>query len=328
MLWIKRNILLAIGALLAVLLLGGGLFYLLTARGKSSQLEEELAATKGQLEELYKKNPFPSKTNIDSAKHEGARLQSALATAKRFFTPVPTDKVTGLAFRTFRDNTLAELQRLAEQQNVSLPARNYGFSFDVLKTKVEFGEGTFPAIPEQMSEVRAITKILFDAHVNPLVSIRRARVSDDDRQSQSASDYIGLTVTTNETTGAISSPYEVTFYCLSSELAAALEGFNKAPHGFIVKAIHVEPAPEAAAGPGAPLQSGAVGAGSFQPPQGSPPPRRFPGTTPSPPANPPPASRGPGAAPSRPGAGDRPVVVLKERRLKVTLLIYAVRNAK
>jgi hypothetical protein len=202
----------------------------------------------------------------------------------------------------------------------------------VLKKKVEFGEGTFPAIPEQMSEVRAICRILFGAHVSPLVGIRRARVSDDDRTSASATDYVGLALTTNETTGAVSSPYEITFYCLSSELAAALEGLNKSPYGFLVKAIHVEPAPEGPAGPGAPLPSigpGTPPPGTFPPP--GTPPRRFPGGPGGPPPQaPPPGPRGPvfAPAPGRGSASDKPVVLLKERRLKVTLLIYALRNAK
>ena len=115
MLWIKRNLFLAIGGLLAVLLLVGGLFYFFKARTASAELQEQLNATKSQVEGLYNKDPFPSLTNVDNAKRESERVRSALTQAKKFFTPVPADKVTGVAFRTYRDNTLAELQRAAEQ---------------------------------------------------------------------------------------------------------------------------------------------------------------------------------------------------------------------
>src|SRR5262245_37526404 len=180
MLWIKRNLFLAIGGLLAVVLLIGGLFNLFKARGTNAELDEQLNQTRHSLEELYKKDPFPSPTNVTRAKEDTVQLQAALNQAKKFFTPVPAEKVTGMAFSTYRDNILAELHKLSEQNSVTLPARDYSFSFSVVKNKVDFGEGTFPAIPEQMAEVRALCKILFPAHVDPLVSVKRARVSLDD----------------------------------------------------------------------------------------------------------------------------------------------------
>jgi hypothetical protein len=117
----------------------------------------------------------------------------------------------------------------------------------------------------------------------------------------------------------------MTFGCLSSDLAAMLQGLAASPHGFIVKAIHVEPAAQAAANPPGPNQP--------QPPINNPNPnqpirqRPIPGQPPPAAKLPPPAAV---AAPptAKPGAGDRPIVLLKESRLKVTLLIYAIKTVK
>src|SRR5262249_55252722 len=106
-----------------------------------------------------------------------------------------------------------------------------------------------------------------------------------------------------------------------------LQGFLGSPHGFVVKAIHVEPAAEpAAAIPGAPGRPGAA-PGPGPNPANTPPIRRPPplqGGVPVPPA----PVAGVPLAPPRPLSPDKPNVLLKERRLKVTLLVYAIRTLK
>jgi len=321
MLWIKRNLFLAAGGLVALLLLGGGIFYFLREEGRKKSIVAEWEANKSELDRLQKQKPYPSQDNIKRAKEESDKLRAAASQLHRFFTPVPATNVTGVAFRAYRDNTLAELQRMAEQAKTTLPGRDYAFSFETQKRKTDFKDRTFPAIPEQMAEVRTLCRVLFDAHVDPLVNIRRARVSQDDDESGAASDYLTLDVETNAETATVSSPYELTFGCLSSDLALVLQGLAASPHGFIVKAIHVEPMVQAAANAPGVIPPG--GANPALPPVNPnvPRPRVIPGQPvgrlPAPVAAATPAA-------ARPGAADRPMILLlKESRLKVTLLIYA-----
>ncbi len=326
MLWIKRNLFLAVGGLVALVLLGGGIFYFLSAQSRNKSIEEELEANKSELDRLQGQKPYPSPANITTAKAETDKLRGAVGQLHRFFTPVPAEKVTGVAFRAYRDNTLAELQRNADQAKTALPSRTYAFSFETQKPKTDFREGTFPAIPQQMAEVKALSRILFDAHVDPLVNIRRARVSKDDDESSAASDYLSLKVQTNAETGTVTSPYEITFGCLSSDLATVLQSLAESPHGFVVKAICVEPAAEpAAAQPGAPQPAGGTPPG--QGPPGETPRRRGPPPVQVQPV-PRPAPTGVVTPAAKPGSADRPVLLLKERRLKATLLIYAIKTAK
>ena len=329
MLWIKRNLFLAIGGLVALLLLGAGVYYFLSARAKSQEREEEIGAAVAALTSLYNSAVFPSQTNIDSAKRESDKLRSVVEQLQKFFVAVPAEKVTNVAFRAYRDNTLAELQREAELARTTLPGKSYAFSFEAQRTKVEFKEGTFPAIPQQMAEVKALSRILFDAHVDPLINLRRARVSRDDEESVAVSDYHQLKIETNSIQGAASStirsPYEVTFHALSSDVAAVLQGLAASPHGFVVKAMHVEPAPEPVVnvGPGRQPQPNQPAPRFQPPPAGNPPVRPPPGPVAGQPVRPPPAAAVRSAAPS-----DKPIVLLREKRLKVTLLIYAIRTVK
>src|SRR6266516_2964934 len=237
MLWIKRNLFLALSSLVAVSLLGDGIFYFLEAKSKNEKLEEEIAQATNTLNTTYNAPVFPGATNIEIAKRETEKLRAAVAQMRKLFTPVAAEKVTGLAFRSYRDNTLAELHRLADQARTTLPSKTYAFSFQTQKDKTDFKEGTFPAIPQQMAEVKAMCKILFDAHVDPLLNLRRSRVSKDDEESSAATDYHSLKIETNTAVDTVTSPYEVTFNCLSSDLAATLQRVLGPPHDSVAKAI-------------------------------------------------------------------------------------------
>jgi hypothetical protein len=292
MLWIKRNLFLAVGGLIALVLLGVGIYYALDAVGRNATLDTELEEKKSTLTSLYQQDPFPATTNVDAAKREAERLKAAVSRMRKFFAPPPVERVTGLAFRTYRDNLLAELRDAAKAAGMDTPGSTYAFSFEEQRTRVDFDPTTFPLIPEQMADVRAICGVLTSARVNPLINIRRARVSGDDERSTHQSDYHQQSLATNTAMGVVTSPYEVTFHSLSAELAAVLQKMAASPYGMVVKAVDVDPVEEP--GPG-----GRGGPG--------------PGRGPRP------------VAPPAGAARDRGVTVLNERRFQVTLLIHIVR---
>lgn len=306
MLWIKRNLFLAVGGLVAVLLLAGGVYYFISAQQRNKSIEEQLEANKTELDRLQKQVPFPSQANIDIAKKEAEKLRGAVGQLHRFFQPVPAEKVTGsIELRRSLDRTLAEMHQQAAAARTGVPGAGYAFSFETQKPKTSFQAGTFPAIPEQLAEVKTICGILFDAHVDPIYNIRRARVSADDESSSSMSDYLTLKVVTNMVTSTVSSPYEVTFGCLSSDLAAVFEGLAASQHGFVVKCVVVEPGVDTTTNAVPAMPGG----------RGAPAPAR-PGTA-RPTAG--------AAAAAKPVPGEKPIFLLREKRLKVTLSIHAIK---
>ncbi|HZI72993.1 MAG TPA: Amuc_1100 family pilus-like protein, partial [Gemmatimonadales bacterium] len=244
MLWIKRNLFLTAGGLVAIVLLGVGIYYALNAVSRNSTLDGELEQNTSTLTRLYGQDPFPATTNVDAARRETERVRSAVGRMRKFFAAPPVERVTGLAFRSYRDNLLAELRETAKNAGMETPSGSYAFSFEEQRTRVDFDPRTFPLIPEQMADVRAICNVLAESRVNPLVNIRRSRVSGDDERSSHQSDYHLLGLVTNVAMGVVTSPYEVTFQSLSSELAAVLQKLAASPYGMVVKSVAVDPVGE------------------------------------------------------------------------------------
>ncbi len=234
MLWIKRNLFLALCGLVALGALGFGGFYLWTNVSENKKVENQLEEKKAALQKLYNAVPFPSTNNIAIARDDLKRVQAAVRKTKEYFTPLPYEKVTGQAFKTLLDTTLYELRDKAQQTSVLLPSKTYAFSFSAQKDKFIFAEGSFPALSEQLAEVRAICTILFEAKINRLINVRRTRVTTDDPPG--SSDYLELRAESNELTGTLATPYQIEFQSFSPELALVLGSFYKSTNGFAARA--------------------------------------------------------------------------------------------
>lgn len=243
MAWIKRNLLVVIGSVLAVGLLGFGLFYFWTHRQKNKEIEAQLEENKTTLTRLINQDPYPSRTNITRARQELERVKTAIEDAKLFFQPVPFEPVTGQAFKSLLDQTLFDLHGKAVEASVALPGegRSYAFTFAHQKTQLQFPPEAFPALPQQLAEIRAICETLFAAKINKLVALRRSRLYSEEPVSQV--DHHELKPRLDETMGMASNPYEVVFHAFTPELAATLQSFYTSTNGLIVKAVTVEPAP-------------------------------------------------------------------------------------
>src|SRR6476659_7076584 len=207
MAWIKRHLILAIGGILALLLIGLGTWYLMGNISRNSAAEAGLEEKKHTLEELYNQDPFPDRTNIDSAKKETAKIRTIIGDARQSFTAVPYENVTGLEFKKLLDNTIYELHNKAEKASVVLPTKTYEFSFAAQKKGLKLSPRSFPGINIQLAEVKTICNILFDAKVNRLVNLRRVRLTEDDLPGL---DYLdNRTNKVDDITGAILSPYQI-----------------------------------------------------------------------------------------------------------------------
>jgi len=325
MVWIKRNLVLVVSGLAGLLLAGFGTYLVMGGLARNKQLIDDVEATRTRANTIYEANPFPSQTNITTAKTETELLRGAIGRAHKHLAPLPVEKMDNIKqFMVRRDETLSELRNLAKQAGTELPASDYAFSFATQRGKTQFSPDTLPHVPEQMAEVKALCMILFEARVNRIGNIRRAKVSKDDKDSAFASDYTttGVLDVMTDPTGQMINPYEVTFYSFTAEIADVLNRLDRSPHGLLVKAVQVEPEDGRMAenfGPGFANTELPVN----PPNRPLPPDRRQLRPQPTNAANrllPPPTGR--------PTASDRPVILLKEKRLKATLLIYALRPAK
>ncbi len=319
--WVKRNLFLVIFGVIALGLLAYAVMYFMGNRTRNKELDAKLEETKGRLDGIARKNPYPSKTNITVARDELARVRKEISAAQDFFKPIPFEKVADKDFRALLDNTVFDLQEKAKQIGIELPEKDYAFSFKAQKTLLTFAPGSFPKLPEQLAEIKSICDVLFDAKINRLANLKRTRVTVDDPAGSPDYQPAEIQSTTNTLTGTVSNPYEVTFHSFSGELANALQGFYKSPFGLIVKSLAVERAPE--------VQNPNQPPGGGQPPPRIPPPQQRPPPNPNVPAPAPapvPVPRAP--APNAAAKGQMLQVILNEKLLKVTLLIEVIKPTK
>lgn len=347
--WIKRNLMFVIGGVVTLALMGLAGWYCYSGWNNNAVQKEEITKAYEELNTLYSSRPSPGDgrkvDNIKLAREQQKEAEEFLQAQGRYLQEVPAiparHGVSGQKFSAALQETITQLQREATNSSVIIPP-GYKFSFAKQATLVTFAPGSLDPLAVQLGEVRAICDILNRAKVNSLDGIRRERVpGNPDDLSGAATDYLDSASTTNDL--AVISPYEITFHCFTPELAAVLVGFAQSPYGLVVKAINVEPAatllidPAAAPVYAAPGYAPPVYAGQRLPgrpigEEGGGMPGRYGGGaspygTPSPYGNPyaaaQPVAQPAAAYAAAPKTGLQ--TFLKEKQLKVTLLLHVVK---
>ncbi len=335
--WLKRNLFLVVGGVVALALLGGAGYFLWSEKTQADSVTGELQALIDDLTRLTSRDPFPNDANIEAVKVDQKRLATLLEDIRRHF--VPTSAYTNIDSETFKgllENTIAELEKSAERAGVKLPEK-YDFTFKPERTTTVFDAPDLLPLASELADIRAICDVLFRARVHLLSGIRRVPVGKLD---QGAADFLTVVkARTNGVVNAVIRPYEFTFQGFSGELANVLDGFGRSPYCLIVKNVNVEPVSASTtteggetSTPGAYLQSSA-GAGVPTAPLSAAErfARRY-GRSAMGPGSRYPGFRGPAAtapvtpapvavAPVRRG----PETVLDEKPLKITMLIESVR---
>jgi hypothetical protein len=236
--WLKKNLFLVLGGLVALGMLGFAVYFLLIKKQAVDDVTAQLTTQTEELKNLATRDPHPNQENIEIAKKEQKKVADFLQSCRKFFVPVASfTNIDSAAFKDLLQTTISDMERNAEKSGVSLPAR-YDFTFSSQRKSVDFPPDTLVPLATQVSEIEAVCDVLFDARVHALTSLRRVPVSKDDT---SVNDYlIGRKPTTNAVTGAVVTPYEVQFQGFTAELAAVLEGFYRSSNCFIVKNIDVQ----------------------------------------------------------------------------------------
>jgi hypothetical protein len=312
--WLKRNLVLVVGGLVALGLLGLASYYLYTKIQENTAVSTKLDETTAELKRLVGRDPHPGQEPIAAAKEEQVKLKAFLDQMKTHFSPPPpTNQLSSREFRARLDNAIAELRRSAGAAGVQLDT-NYWFSFETHKTAVNFATNHVTALASQLADIKALCHILYDAKVLKLTGMKRVAVTSDDTGT---TDYVTTKATTN--TWAIIMPYEMTFDAFSSELAAVLRGLLRSRDCFVVKNLTVEKAADAqvqqdqqpaGAQPFNPYNRYGIPMGPFRGGEGGRYSRPMPMT-------PPPAIK-----PAAPGGFS---TVLDEKTLRVTLTLDAVK---
>lgn len=320
MAWIKRNLFMVVGSAIALALLGLAIFFLYTKIGKDNEVTALLDETTQKYKDILGRPVHPGSgkvNNITTAKEEVKTLGAFLTNVQTKYTRASsTNTLSTKEFRSLLDNTVSRLQKDGERYGVALPMKDYWFTFAAQKSSVEFPPATVASLSSQLTDIRSICSILYQAKISSLVGLKRVPVAKED--TAGTADYTNAKPSTNE--WAISTPYEVVFQGFTPELESVLEGLLQAPECFIVKNVVSEKAAATSALTQVPMMS-PVYPGQGMNPYGSPEMARRYGRRygPTPQMAPPPVA----ARPVAPRTGLS--TVLDENKLKFTLRIDVVK---
>lgn len=359
MLWLKRNLLLAGGILLAAVLLGAAGFFLFQQYSRNAEVTEKLTTQADTFRRLNTEDPSVTEENVTAARQEQARLLAALQEARKFFAPLSTQtNIDTATFKGLLATTVFELEQMAKRQGVRTPPAPstggpYAYTFGSQYSATSIDPKDLVPLSYQLLEIRAIVSAVFEARVHSLINLRRTPVS---KKEQGPDLLTYRRSYTNQVAGAAVTPYEITFNGFSSELAAVIEGLLRSPCCFVIKNVNVERAPSAELGTTESTEPGQMPTPYYAPPAGGAPApggstadqlrsrygltgrgergagagmseamrRRYglgPGGTAAPAAPTAPAYQTPGA-PARRG----PETMLNEQLLKITMLVDSVRQ--
>jgi hypothetical protein len=244
MAWVKRNLGLVIGGVVALALLGVAVFYFWSNyqqdQAVTAQLDETTEKFKGLLNRPLMPGGEGAKVNnIELLREENKRMEHFLQDVRARFgkRDIPTN-ISNRDFRALLDNTVHDLQRAADSLGISVPGKkDYWFTFSPQKSAVEFKN--IDMLTHQLMDVKDLCEILYSAKIHDLVGIRRVPASSEDNNT---TDFLtDKKASTNEF--AVVTPYELRFQGFSSELARVLEKIVSAKRCFVVRSIGVDKAP-------------------------------------------------------------------------------------
>lgn len=246
--WIKRNLFLVVGGVISLALLGAAGFFLYTKYEANRAIGEELDANIANLKSLANRDPHPGTAevdNISAAKAEAARVKEFLGEVKQFFPVQFTDPLDSRQFRAMLDTRISRLQSGADESGVKLP-EDYWFTFAAQKSAVKFDDKALTTLATQLLEINELCRVLYDAKVVALDSVRRAPVASEDSGFQ---DYLSEQKGSTNQWGVLM-PYEVTFRGFSTEVARVFEGLIRNTNAcFVVKNVGINRADAAPVNP-------------------------------------------------------------------------------
>ena len=268
--WVKSNIGLVVGGVVALALMGVAGYFLFTQMEAEKRAQANLEQGLANLKSLLTRDPHPGDPdqgvdNIASVKAEQSKVnKNLLEPLRSLFKPfdVPADLDT-FKFKSLLEERIAALQRAAREAGTGLPKdgdSKYSFSFSDIRPKVSFAPEILAPMAFQLAQIESISHVLFDAKIHSINGIKRPEVAaaeeeveedeDDFDDEESAFSSFSMSVSsdniiedeaiTNSITGAIVYPFQLSFQCFASELSGVMAGFNDSDHFFRVRWMVVE----------------------------------------------------------------------------------------
>ena len=262
MAWIKRNLIVVVSGVIALALIGVGIWYMLGAMDQNKNTDNEINGLKEEVKRYVTGQHFPSQTNIALAAREVKRVNEFIAEGRKFFPASPTSEapLNDPNFASLLHTTIDNLTKEALTSGIKIET-NYHFSFESEWSPLSFPPQSLRPLFERLTEVKQISSVIFKAKVNRLEYIRRARVEGSVLEELVITDSIGEDISANlvalEELHArfhpqlllIESGGDNLAATFSPELAVVLENLSRTPEAIVVRSVVVQPAESQRRGP-------------------------------------------------------------------------------
>ncbi len=244
--WIKNNIGLIVTLVVLLALIGAAVVFLLSGIEADKDATKKFSDVKAKYQAAVGAAYYPNDGNISTATSDTEWLSGFVQEVKPLLEhPVPP-AVDAIVFKSQLETAIAELNQEASTLGIELPAR-YGFTFAAQRTMVQFPPGSIPVLSDQLEEIKALCRVLFDSRVHSIDSLQRVRAYP--QEATSGNDYLGNKISVTNAIGAVISPYSLSFRGFTSELNSVINGLQNSPTFFVVKAIESVPLVSRSAAP-------------------------------------------------------------------------------
>lgn len=171
---VGKNMVVVVGGSVVLVLLAIALGMLIKFRGTYGHVNADLRSAQERLEGLYRSDPYPSPGNVLLVQTNLGILQDYFA---KLFTSlregqIEPVKMEPAEFPQLRDKTIEGLRVRAAQSGTALPSR-FAFGMDRYAVGALPNQQDLPRLVVQLRTIEELCRLMFDARVTELVSIKR-----------------------------------------------------------------------------------------------------------------------------------------------------------
>ena len=287
--YLKRHVLGIVGLALAIGFGVFGFLFMGEAKDTIDGTQKKYDDATGLRNNLVKGQELGGSTgikieskNVDAANDEAEIHQGFIKDAAKVIQEGTVDPMGSEEFMVHMANVIEEMNQRAREAMVQVqrdPTNTsiripYNFTFMNLRAVPQLAKSKIPDLQYQLTDIRAISGILFRSRVRSIESLQRTRVTHEDFMAGASRDFLDMrTKYTNNI--SVVRPYKVRFQCLSGGIAKALNGFASEKNFFVIRKLEVTQlsaeAPAASGGMGGfPGMGGSPSTGGFPGAGGSP----------------------------------------------------------
>lgn len=243
--WLKKNLPLVVSGLVALALVGIAGYYLYGQMEKNARATASLTAEKQRYENLARQTPGLGSDEVDNVREAETQLMQLAAVENKLgsmYPPVKTIPPDEQAFKLELGKVVSRLKSEGERVGMTV-SNDFMLSFTAQADSFRFASNSLDTLVVQLADLTEISEIILNSGVNSIEQVRRTKVSEDDSGSSAvAEEYLSedYLITTNEITGAVIHPYEVTVRTFSEGLGKLLKGFAESDYPVVVKTVEIE----------------------------------------------------------------------------------------